>query len=51
MRWENKRNAVDRNLAAAIGCALNRLEDDPDLWVGILTRSNLARPADTPGRL
>lgn len=37
MRREAKRNAVDRQLAEAIDGALNRLEDDPDLWVGILT--------------
>jgi enoyl-CoA hydratase len=37
MRREAKRNAVDRHLADAIDAALNRLEDDPDLWIGILT--------------
>src|SRR3954447_8256673 len=37
MRREAKRNAVDRALADAIDGALNRLEDDPDLWGGILT--------------
>jgi enoyl-CoA hydratase len=37
MRREAKRNAVDRALADAIDEGLNRLEDDPDLWVGILT--------------
>jgi enoyl-CoA hydratase/carnithine racemase len=37
MRREVKRNAVDRQLADAIDETLNRLEDEPDLWVGILT--------------
>jgi enoyl-CoA hydratase len=37
MRREAKRNAVDRALADALDEALNELEDDPDLWVGILT--------------
>jgi enoyl-CoA hydratase/carnithine racemase len=37
MRRDAKRNAVDRTLADAIDAALNRLEDDPDLWVGVLT--------------
>jgi enoyl-CoA hydratase/carnithine racemase len=37
MRREEKRNAVDRHLADALDAALNQLEDDPDLWVGVLT--------------
>jgi enoyl-CoA hydratase len=37
MLREAKRNAVDRQLADAIDETLNRLEDEPDLWVGILT--------------
>jgi enoyl-CoA hydratase/carnithine racemase len=41
MQREQKRNAVDRRLADAIDAALNRLEDDPDLWVGILTGTRL----------
>ena len=32
-----KRNAVDKALAAAIDAALARLDDDPDLRVGVLT--------------
>jgi enoyl-CoA hydratase len=32
-----KRNAVDRALADKLDGALNELDDDPDLWVGILT--------------
>lgn len=34
---EEKRNAIDRELADGIDAALNTLEDDPELWVGILT--------------
>jgi enoyl-CoA hydratase/carnithine racemase len=37
MERATKRNAVDRDLADEIDDALNELEDDPDLWVGILT--------------
>lgn len=32
-----KRNAVDAAVTAGLDDALNRLEDDPDLWVGVLT--------------
>jgi len=41
MRREAKRNAVDRALADALDAALNRLDDDPELWVGILTGTPL----------
>lgn len=34
---EEKRNAIDRELADGVEAALNTLEDDPELWVGILT--------------
>lgn len=34
---EQKRNAIDVATARDIDAALNRLEDDPALWVGILT--------------
>src|SRR5262245_56221031 len=37
MQREEKRNAVNRDLALGIDGALNQLDDDPDLWVGILT--------------
>ncbi len=37
MRREEKRNAVDRALADELDAAFNELEDDPDLWVGVLT--------------
>ncbi len=32
----DKRNAIDAEMTAALDAALNRLEDDPELWVGIL---------------
>ena len=37
IRREEKRNAIDDELAAGISDALDRLDDDPELWVGILT--------------
>ncbi len=33
------RNAINGEMAAAIEGAIDRLEDDPDLWVGILTHN------------
>lgn len=32
-----KRNAIDRAMADAIDAALNELDDDDDLWAGVLT--------------
>ncbi|MEM9565057.1 MAG: enoyl-CoA hydratase-related protein [Actinomycetota bacterium] len=32
-----KRNAIDGEMTGALDAALNRLEDDPELWAGILT--------------
>ena len=34
---ESKRNAIDRSTADALDSAFNTLDDDPDLWVGVLT--------------
>jgi enoyl-CoA hydratase/carnithine racemase len=34
---EEKRNAVDQAVADGIGAALDRLDDDAELWVGIIT--------------
>jgi enoyl-CoA hydratase/carnithine racemase len=34
---EAKRNAIDPMTTEGIGMALDRLEDDPDLWAGVLT--------------
>ena len=36
MRREEKRNAIDRAMADALDTAFNELEDDHDLWVGVL---------------
>jgi len=37
MTRQEKRNAIDGEMTQAIDAALNQLEDDPGLWVGILT--------------
>jgi enoyl-CoA hydratase/carnithine racemase len=37
IRREEKRNAINRAVADGIDAALGWLDDDPDLWVGILT--------------
>jgi enoyl-CoA hydratase len=37
LRREHKRNAIDASITAGLDAALNELEDDPDLWCGILT--------------
>lgn len=37
LQRDAKRNAVDRALADALDAALNRLEDDPQLWAGVLS--------------
>jgi enoyl-CoA hydratase/carnithine racemase len=41
MQREEKRNAINRSFAFEIDDALNRLDDDPDLWVGVLTGTPL----------
>jgi enoyl-CoA hydratase/carnithine racemase len=37
MQRERKRNAVDRQLADELDGALDVLDDDPELWAGVLT--------------
>jgi enoyl-CoA hydratase len=37
MERESKRNAMNRRLADELDGALNELDDDPELWVGVLT--------------
>ena len=37
MERAEKRNAIDRAMADALDDALNELDDDQDLWAGILT--------------
>src|SRR5689334_21542741 len=34
---EEKRNAIDQAVADGISAALDRLDDDPNLWIGIIT--------------
>jgi enoyl-CoA hydratase len=37
LRREAKRNALDASITAGLDAAMNELEDDPELWCGILT--------------
>jgi enoyl-CoA hydratase/carnithine racemase len=37
MQREGRRNAIDRGMADALDAAFNRLEDDDELWAGVLT--------------
>lgn len=37
MTREEKRNALDAAVTAGIDAAMNELEDDPELWCGVLT--------------
>ena len=37
MTRHDKRNAIDGEMTQALEAALNRLEDEPDLWVAIIT--------------
>jgi len=48
MKREEKRNALNDAITAGIDAAMNELEDDPELWCGILTgASRSSRPAPT----
>lgn len=51
MRREEKRNAIDEEMALGIDGALNELEDDDDLWVGIITGSTGVFSAGTDLRV
>lgn len=42
-----RRNAIDSGIAAGLDAALNRLDDDPRLWVGILTGTSTMFSAGT----
>lgn len=44
---EHKRNAIDAAMTRALDRALNELEDDPELWCGVLTGTPLAFSAGT----
>ena len=37
MQREAKRNAIDHEMTRELDAAFNELDDDPDLWVGVLT--------------
>ena len=37
LQREAKKNALDPGITAGLDAALDELEDDPDLWVGVLT--------------
>ena len=47
MERASKRNAVDAAMTEALDAALNLLDDDPDLWCGILTGNDVAFSAGT----
>ncbi len=51
MDRENKRNAIDMDMAIGISTALDRLDDDDGLWVGILagTESVFSAGSDMNG--
>jgi enoyl-CoA hydratase/carnithine racemase len=51
LRREEKRNAIDEEMALAIDGALNELEDDDGLWVGILTGGTTVFSAGTDLRV
>lgn len=42
MERASKRNAIDSHMTAALDAALNELDDDPDLWCGVLVGSEVA---------
>jgi enoyl-CoA hydratase len=44
---EEKRNAINAETADGIDAALNRLDDEPGLWVGILTGTSTVFCAGT----
>ncbi|WP_406288381.1 enoyl-CoA hydratase-related protein [Embleya sp. NBC_00896] len=44
---EAKRNAIDQEVADGIEAALNLLEDDPELWIGVLTGTSTVFSAGT----
>lgn len=37
LRREEKRNALNADITAGLDAAMNELEDDPELWCGVLT--------------
>ena len=51
LRREEKRNAIDEETALGIDGALNELEDDDDLWVGVITGGTQVFSAGTDLRV
>jgi enoyl-CoA hydratase len=51
LQREEKRNAVDEEMALGIDAGLNDLEDDDDLWVGVLTGGTSVFSAGTDLRV
>ena len=47
---EAKRNAIDAEMAEGISAALDRLEDDPELWAGVITGTHSVFCAGTDMR-
>ncbi len=47
IRREEKRNAINQELAVGISAALDELDDNPDLWVGVLTGTPMVFSAGT----
>lgn len=47
MQREEKRNAIHAAMAAELDAALNALEDDPELWVGVLAGTERVFSAGT----
>jgi enoyl-CoA hydratase len=47
---EHKRNAIDADVTQGIGDALDRLEDDPELWAGVITGTATVFSAGTDMR-
>jgi enoyl-CoA hydratase/carnithine racemase len=51
MQREEKRNAIDEEMALGIDGALNELEDDDELWVGVITGGTSVFSAGTDLRV
>jgi enoyl-CoA hydratase len=51
LQREEKRNAIDEEMALGIDGALNDLEDDDELWVGIITGTRTVFSAGTDLRV
>jgi enoyl-CoA hydratase/carnithine racemase len=51
LRREEKRNAIDEETARGLDGALNELEDDDELWVGIITGGTAVFSAGTDLRV